>query len=281
MKPRPGTFVCVLTLLPIAGAVSCRFVMPERYTDYTGGRVNVDLPNGTRNAESDIGIDRETSVVISLPDDAKIFIGKERSPIAKDQLRDQLNQLLKDKTDPDQMVYVAATKLDDYGSVVGVLDQIRLAGVNRVGLLANRIRGEYPARFAVQIPDPPDPNEDISNLKPDPLMLVVTVTPDLKLKLNQQDYGSVNDPEPLTAMLLRVFQQRLEQRAYKPGLETRSDLPESERVEKTLIIKADRAIKYGDVIKVIDAVKGAGAVPIVLQIDDSMNVRPIIQTNAK
>lgn len=268
MKLRPGTIVCVLTLLLIAGGVSCRFVMPERYADYSGGRVNVDLPKDTRNAESDIAIDRETSVVISLPDDTSIFIGKSRSPIAKTDLRDQLNQLLKDKTDPDQMVYVAASKSDDYGSVLGVLDQIRLAGVNRVGLLANRLRGEYPARFAVQIPDPPDPNEDISTLKPNPLMLVVTVTPDLKLKLNQEDYGSVNDPEPLRAMLFRVFQQRLEQRAYKPGLETRSDLSESERVEKTLIIKADRAIKYGDVIKVIDAVKGAGAAPIVLQIDD-------------
>jgi biopolymer transport protein ExbD len=41
-----------------------------------------------------------------------------------------------------------------------------------------------------------------------------------------------------------------------------------ERVEKTLIIKPNRSVKYGDVVKVVDAVRGAGASPVVLQIDD-------------
>jgi biopolymer transport protein ExbD len=54
----------------------------------------------------------------------------------------------------------------------------------------------------------------------------------------------------------------------KPGMETRSDLPEDERVEKTVVIKANRSCRYGDVIKLIDAVKGTGANPIILQLDD-------------
>ena len=45
-------------------------------------------------------------------------------------------------------------------------------------------------------------------------------------------------------------------------------MPEDERVEKTVVIKAYRACRYGNVIKLIDAVKGAGANPIVLQVDD-------------
>jgi biopolymer transport protein ExbD len=57
-------------------------------------------------------------------------------------------------------------------------------------------------------------------------------------------------------------------RAYKPGLETRTDLTEDERVEKTITVKAPRSIKYGDVMKIVDAIKGAGASPIVLQLDD-------------
>jgi biopolymer transport protein ExbD len=39
-------------------------------------------------------------------------------------------------------------------------------------------------------------------------------------------------------------------------------------VEKTLFIKSPRTLKYGDVVRVIDAVKQAGAQPIGLQIDD-------------
>jgi biopolymer transport protein ExbD len=267
LKLRPDMIVCVLTLLLITGGVSCRFVMPERYANYNGGRVNVDLPNGTKNAETDIGIDKETSVIISQPDDTKIFIGKSREPISKADLRDKLNQLLKDRTEPDQMVYVAAGTFDNYGAIVEVLNHIRMAKVSRAGLLANRLRNDGPARFAVEIADPPDPNQ-YELARPNPLMLVVTVTPDLKLKLNQEDYGSVNDLDPLSTKLSEVFRERKENFAIKPGLEKRSDLPLDERVEKTLIIRANRSIRYGDVIKVIDAVKGAGAFPIVLQIDD-------------
>lgn len=267
MKIRFVVIVCVLALLVISVGISCRHVMPERSATYNGGRINVDLPSGTKNADRDLGIDRETSVVISLPDDDKIFIGKERSPISKDELRHRLNELLKDKTDSDQMVYVAASVFANYGTVTAILDRIRIQSVFRVGLLANGLRTDGPARFAVQIPDLPDPNE-YELARPNPLTLVVSVSPDLKLRLNMDDYGAVNDPEPLSVKLSEIFRQREEQLALKPGMETRSDLPLSERIEKTVIIKADRSIKYGDVIKVIDAVKGTGAAPIVLQIDD-------------
>lgn len=267
MKSRSFSIVYVLTLLMMTAAVSCRYVMPERHATYDGGRIGVDLPNGTKNADRDLVIDRETSVVISLPDDAKIFIGKERSPIDKENLRTRLNQLLKDRTEPDQMVYIAASKFNSYGTIVEILNEIRKQKVSRAGLLASRLRADGPARFAVDIPTEPDPSE-YEVARPNPLMLVVSVLPDLKLKLNQDDYGSVNDPQPLSAKLAEIFRLREEQFALKPGMETRTDLPLSERVEKTLVVKATRSIKYGDVIKIIDAVKGAGASPIVLQIDD-------------
>jgi biopolymer transport protein ExbD len=125
-----------------------------------------------------------------------------------------------------------------------------------------------PSRFKADIPTQRDPNEDLSQLKPNPLTLVVSIAPDLQLKLNQDSMGSVNDTGNLSMRLAQVFQQRREQRAYKPGMETRSDLPESERIEKTVFVKAPRSLHYGDVVKVIDAIKGAGANPVGLQVDD-------------
>ena len=260
--------LCLITLLLIAGGTSCRFVMPERSATYNGGRVNVDLPNGPLSAESDSNIDKETSVVISLPDDNNIFIGKSRTPISKDDLRSRLMQLLKDRSGSEELVYIAAGKSDSYGTIVGLLDELRRQSATRVGLIANRRRGDNPSRFAVQIPDEPDPSQDLSNAKPNPLTLVVSVTRELNLKLNQDACGNIDDTGPLSAKLLEIFQARFEQHAYKPGLELRTDLPESERIEKTLIIKGTRSLKYGDVIKLIDAVKSAGANPLVLQIDD-------------
>jgi biopolymer transport protein ExbD len=116
-----------------------------------------------------------------------------------------------------------------------------------------------PSRFEAKVPSEPDPNQDMSQVKPNPLTLVVTVASDLKLKLNQDEMGSVNDTGPLSQRLTGLFAQRKEQRAYRPG---------TEEVEKTVFIKAPQSLPYGDVVKVIDAIKGAGANPVGLQVDD-------------
>ena len=125
-----------------------------------------------------------------------------------------------------------------------------------------------PSRFKADIPTQRDPNEDLSRLKPNPLTLVVSIGSDLQLKLNQDSLGSVNDVAPLAQRLAAVFQQRKDQRAYKVGYETRTDVKEEDRIEKTVFVKAPRSLRYGEVVKVIDAIKGAGANPVGLQVDD-------------
>ncbi len=124
-----------------------------------------------------------------------------------------------------------------------------------------------PSSFKADVPTQRDPNEDVSKLKPNPLTLVVSITPDLQIKLNQDSMGSVNDTSALAAKLQQTFQQRKTQHAYKVGMET-STVPEDQKIEKTVFVKAPRALHYGDVVKVIDAIKGAGASPVGLQVDD-------------
>src|SRR5687767_4035001 len=54
-----------------------------------------------------------------------------------------------------------------------------------------------PSKFQADIPTQRDPNEDLSQLKPNPLTLVVSISSDLQLKLNADNIGSVNDTGPL------------------------------------------------------------------------------------
>jgi biopolymer transport protein ExbD len=123
-----------------------------------------------------------------------------------------------------------------------------------------------PARFLAKVPSRPDYTQQVD---PPPLGLVVTIKSDRTLMLNSlTDMGSVNDTSKLSATLVDLFQQRLTNHAYKYELRDRIDLPEEMRVEKTVFIKAPRAIPYGEVVRVIDCIKGAGAAPIGLQIDD-------------
>ncbi len=116
-----------------------------------------------------------------------------------------------------------------------------------------------PSRFAAKVPAEPKDLQNV-NIKPNPLTLVVGIDKDTrKISLNNEPYGDVTDTEKLKNKLLEIFKERENNGAFREG---------TNEVEKTLFIKSPKSVKYGDVVKVIDAVKTAGAEPIGLQIDD-------------
>ena len=124
-----------------------------------------------------------------------------------------------------------------------------------------------PSRFKTLVPDPPTPQD--REAMPAELSLVVTIEPDLSLKLNQAgDMGTTRETAKLSAKLADTFRLRREAQTYSPELRNRFDLTDDERVLKTVFIKAPRSISYGEVARVIDGIKVAGASPIGLQIDD-------------
>jgi len=121
-------------------------------------------------------------------------------------------------------------------------------------------------RFLTQLPAPP---RDLAQVDPNPLTLVVTVQPDRTLELNKvAGMGTVDEPGPLLSKLNWVFDERVRLHTYGPGMLARFDLPERERIERTVFIKAPRNLPYGEVTRVIDGLKGVGAAPIGLQLDD-------------
>lgn len=123
-----------------------------------------------------------------------------------------------------------------------------------------------PARFLAKVPSEPDRTPIID---PNPDTLVVTIKLDRTLMLNRlADMGSVNDTSKLAATLVDLFQQRRQNHDYRYELRDRTDLTDDVRVQKTVFIKAPRALPYADVVRVLDGIKGAGANPVGLQIDD-------------
>jgi biopolymer transport protein ExbD len=123
-----------------------------------------------------------------------------------------------------------------------------------------------PHRFLTKTPAEP---QDCPGCKPDPLTLVVTIEPDRTLKLNDlTSMGTVDDLSPLNTKLTWLFEERRRNHTYRPDLVSRLDLPEFARIQKTVFIKAPRSIPYGEVTRVLDGLKGSGADPIGLQLDD-------------
>ncbi len=116
-----------------------------------------------------------------------------------------------------------------------------------------------PHKFEAKVPAEPKP-DDQTVANPNPLTLVVAVNnADKKVTLNKEPAGDVSDPSLLTERLSAIFKERDAQGAFREG---------TNEVEKTVFIKAPRSAKYGEVVRVLDAVKQAGAQPIGLQIDD-------------
>ena len=122
-----------------------------------------------------------------------------------------------------------------------------------------------PARFAAKLPSEPYDRP----IRPNDDTLVVNIEPDRTLKLNSlTDMGTVDDMSKLVSKLVFVFAERTRNRAYRPDMYDRFDLPDAARIEKTIFIKAPRKMPYGEVMRVMDGLKGAGADPIGLQLDD-------------
>lgn len=126
-----------------------------------------------------------------------------------------------------------------------------------------------PAQFETKIPDEPEKNP---NIKINPETLIVKINNDSSLDLNtEKNLGNINQPAKLSERLNQIFVERLHNRAFSKNFEQTSNLPITERIQKTVFIKAPKSIAYGDVVKVIDEIKIVGANPISLQIDELEN----------
>ena len=125
-----------------------------------------------------------------------------------------------------------------------------------------------PHDFKVNLPS--ELTKDLKLLIANDKTLVVTIQPDSTLKLNGlTDYmGTVDDPSKLNETLSVLFKERKINHVYRDEMLTRFDLPEDVRILKTVFVKAPRAMQYLNVTLVIDGLKGAGADPVGLQLDE-------------
>ena len=116
-----------------------------------------------------------------------------------------------------------------------------------------------PSRFEAKVPAEPKDEQNV-NVKPNPLTLVVAISKETKgITLNNEPFGDVSDTEKLSNKLREIFKERESNGVFREG---------TNEVEKTIFLKSPKSVRYGDIVKVIDAAKAAGASPIGLQIDD-------------
>jgi biopolymer transport protein TolR len=92
--------------------------------------VSVEMAK-TKNPEKMPDADKEDSLLVAVMRDGKIFFGTEQ--IGADALTQKISERLANRAD--KRVYIKADARAKYGKVVAVVDNVRSAGVDQLGLL--------------------------------------------------------------------------------------------------------------------------------------------------
>ncbi|HEY0459825.1 MAG TPA: hypothetical protein VGC97_11875 [Pyrinomonadaceae bacterium] len=148
----------------------------------------------------------------------------------------------------DPIIIVKADDSLNFGQIVEVIKSLRVSPKQKIKL-------QIAENYYVAIPPPIDENEFP---KPNPNYLLVALQDDSKILLNREEYGTFNNTAPLKEILDKVFKMRENTGIFRSG---------TNEVEKTVFVTAPDSVKFGDVIKLIQEIAGAGAAPIGLQID--------------
>lgn len=102
--------------------------------------VSVNLPRDMISPDTDGDIAKDTSVVVAIPDNNNFYIGKDQYPI--DALGEKIKKLMENKTPDKRIVYIKSGVDVDYGRVVQAIDTIRKQDIDKIGLVADKKKGE-------------------------------------------------------------------------------------------------------------------------------------------
>src|SRR5258708_17437520 len=112
-----------------------------------------------------------------------------------------------------------------------------------------------PSSFKTRVPSE---LKKVVPVNPHPDTLVVIVGSDSRMKWNTEtDMGTTDDSTKLVARLKDVFAQRVANGDVSESFADDPNRPASDRIERTVFIKALRSHDYGSVARVVDAVKQA------------------------
>ena len=134
-----GGFTSEINVTPMVDIMLVLLIIFMVVTPLLQSGVSVVLPKEMRNPEEDPSIIKESSVVIAITGDNQFFIGKDKVDIAD--LKDKIQKRMESKKPEDRIVYVRSDIHASYGSVVELINTIRQAGIDQIGLVAEKKKG--------------------------------------------------------------------------------------------------------------------------------------------
>lgn len=214
--------------------------------------------------EFDVNINPDKSISLS------IRIGHEYDDIDKAALKKALTEYVSMQTSRPgskpvgPKVVISSDETVDIGTVI---DVAKTAFVSSSAIVSVKT-ADY---VDLELSPEPKPLSDV-DIKPNPLTLVVGLTAESKITLNNETEGSLADLAPLLKKLRDVFQERSANGVFREG---------SYDIEKTVVIELPRTAKFANLNAIAKAVSDAGCDRVVFQIYPGTwtNIRKLLVTS--
>ena len=142
-KTTTGDTVSAINVTPMVDVMLVLLIIFMVITPMLQKGVSVDMAR-TENPRSMADADKEDAVLLAVTRDGKFFLGPD--PIVLGDVTTKVKDRIVNKLD--KTVYVKSDARAKYGDVVSLVDNVRAAGVDQIGLLAEKIEHHMPGAAA-------------------------------------------------------------------------------------------------------------------------------------
>jgi len=133
-KPQAGAQMASPNVIPMADIMLVLLIIFMVVTPLLTKDIPVDMPSAANSRDMQ-DPDKDDALVVAVTRDGRIYLGS--TNVQKDDLTGQIKDRIANRLD--KTVYVRSDARAKYGDVVAVVDEIRSAGVDQLGLLTQRL----------------------------------------------------------------------------------------------------------------------------------------------
>jgi len=136
-KPKVGAQMAAPNVIPMADIMLVLLIIFMVVTPMLQKSLPVDMAR-VNNAKEMQDADKDDAIIVAVTRDGTIYL--KNTKISKDEITGDIKDMLSARLD--KTVYVKSDARAKYGDVVAVVDEIRSAGVDQLGLLTEQNQQE-------------------------------------------------------------------------------------------------------------------------------------------
>jgi len=136
-KPEASSVIAAPNVIPMADIMLVLLIIFMVITPLIGTGMPVVMAKA-QNANNMPNAGRDDAVILAVTRDGSVFMSPGNRKVDPDAITDNVKDLVAGRLD--KTVYVRSDARAKYGDVVNVVDEVRAAGVENIGLLTEKIQ---------------------------------------------------------------------------------------------------------------------------------------------